>query len=70
MPEFFDVIKRDALARSVENAPEALEKMMVLDRRRFTAGVSLDLLDRKLVLDQTSHVVFVDPTPMIVLLSR
>lgn len=64
MPELFDVIRKDALARSVENAPEAREKMMVLDRRRFAAGTSFDLLDRKLVLDQSSHVVFVDPTPM------
>ncbi|HRI09880.1 MAG TPA: hypothetical protein PKW35_18785 [Nannocystaceae bacterium] len=64
MPDRFDVIKKDALARSVENAPEAREKLMVLDRRRFAAGATLDLLDRKLELEQPSHVVFVDPTPM------
>jgi hypothetical protein len=64
MPDRFESIKKDALARSVENAPEAKEKMLVLDRRRFDAGARLDLVDRHLELDRPSHVVFVDPMPM------
>ncbi len=64
MPDLFDSIKLDALARSVENSPDAKEKVMVLDRRRYDGGAEIDLLDRKLKLERPSHIVFVDPTPM------